>query len=235
MEDPERLAAIAGRLAREARWLADRRVCHALGRLRRAIKADRRICPDAMHKGKPQTFGQIMWSPRPWWCERFYAELRAGRPTVALEVGTSLGMTSLFVLAALARNRHGRLYTIELASAKAVYARGLFAAFGDDRVTPLVGRSEAVLPELFAAVPAFDWIFFDTDHLYESTMAHLELLAGRVRPGGTLVFDDINFSDGMRRAWSEISRHPDFEWTTLAWHDRADVEPRMGIGRRYKR
>jgi predicted O-methyltransferase YrrM len=228
MTTPERHAAIAGRLARQARWLADARVRRALRRVRRAIKTDDRPCPDE----RGRTFGQIMWSPKPWWCERFYDTIREARPGCALEIGTSLGMTSLYVLAALARNRHGHLFTVELAPSKAAYASGLFRAFGEERVTSVVGRSEAVLPELLARVPAFDWVFVDIDHRYESTMAHWELLADHVRPGGWLVFDDINFSDGMRRAWRELSARAGFAWTTLHWHDRAEMEPRIGIGRR---
>ena len=97
-------------------------------------------------------------------------------------------------------------------------------------MTSLLGRSEDVLPELFGRVSAFDWIFIDIDHRYESTMAHLALLAERVRPGGWLIFDDINYSDGMRRAWEEIRTRRDFQWSTLHWHDRPASEPRMGVG-----
>jgi predicted O-methyltransferase YrrM len=178
------------------------------------------------------SFGKIMWSPKPWWCEQFYWMLRRGRPERVLEVGTSLGMTGLYVLAALARNRGGRFFTIELGPSKVAYARGLFAAFGDAPVTCFQGRSQDVLPELLAREPVFDWAFVDIDHRYASTIAHLNLLADRIRPGGWLVFDDINFSDEMRQAWDEIRRRPGYEWSSLRWHHRPDAEPRMGIGRR---
>jgi hypothetical protein len=75
-------------------------------------------------------------------------------------------------------------------------------------------------------------VFVDIDHRYESTVAHLALLASHVRPGGWLVFDDINYSDEMRRAWIEVQQHPGFAWTTLRWRHRAAAEPRMGLGRR---
>jgi predicted O-methyltransferase YrrM len=215
-------------LAAEARWMADRRLLYALRRVRRAIKADRRPCPD--HPGR--SFGEIQWSPKPWWCEQFYAMLRAGRPARVLEVGTSLGMTGLYLAAALARNRHGRYFTVELAPSKVAYARRLFAAFGDQRITCFEGPSEAVLPDLLAHESPLDWVFVDIDHRYGSTMAHFELLADHVRPGGWLVFDDISYSDGMRRAWREISARGGFEWTTLRWHHRPRIEPRMGLGRR---
>jgi len=63
-------------------------------------------------------------------------------------------------------------------------------------------------------------------------MAHLTLLTDHIRPGGWLVFDDINFSDEMRRAWAEIRRHAGFAWSTIRWRDRPDAEPRMGSGQR---
>ncbi len=173
-----------------------------------------------------------MWSPKPWWCERFYCQLRHARPARVLEVGTSLGMTGLYVLGALARNRHGHFFTVELAPAKVAYARRLFGAFGAAQATCLEGRSEQVLPPLIEREPLFDWVWVDIDHRYESTMTALRLLENHVRPGGALLFDDINFSDEMRRAWADIRRRATFDWTTLHWRDRHQLEPRIGIGRR---
>ncbi len=226
---PERFAAAAGALARESRWFADRRVLRRLGQVRRAIKADHRPCPD---DPRGRSFAEIFWSPNAWWCERFYWQLRRERPARTLEVGTSLGLTGLYVLGALERNRHGHFFTIELAPTKVVYARQLFAAFGDTRATCLEGRSEAVLPALLDREPLLDWAWVDIDHRYDSTMSALQLLADHIRPGGTLLFDDINFSDEMRRAWAEIRQLPGFEWTTLHFRDRGRLAPRMGMGRR---
>ena len=98
---PERLAARAGRVAREDAYFVDLRLLRALRRVRRAIKADRRTCPDDPHR---RTSGVILWCPKSWWCEQFYHLIRRERLSKTLEVGTSLGMTSLYVLAALARN-----------------------------------------------------------------------------------------------------------------------------------
>jgi hypothetical protein len=120
---------------------------------RRAIKRDARRCPDDR---RGVAFGEVMWSPKPWWTEQFYWMLRAEGPACVLELGTSLGMTGLYVLAALARNGAGRFVTIELGPNKVAYARGLFAAFGDAQATCLQGRSDRVLPELLAREPLFD-------------------------------------------------------------------------------
>lgn len=225
----ETLAAATGRLAREARWFADGRVLASLRRVRRAIKADRRPCPDTR---RGRSYGDIMWSPKPWWCEQFYRGIRRDRPAEALEIGTSLGMTGLYVLAALARNGRGTFTTVEHLPTKVAYARRLFAAFGPPAATCIQGRSDEVLPDLLGQGRLFDWVFVDIDHSYETTVAHLALLEGHVRPGGVVVFDDIALNDGMRRAWSEVRRHPGYEWSTLSWHRRRRREPRVGIGRR---
>ena len=229
---PERFAAIAGRVAREGRWFADRRVLRRLGHVRAAIKRDRRPCPDDRQR---RPYGEIMWTPNPWWCAWLYRQVRRERPERALELGTSLGMLGLYVLAALARNRGGRFYTIEYAPTKVAYARGLFAAFGEPQATCLEGAAETVLPGLLADEPAFDWVFVDIDHCYASTVATFAMLAEHVRPGGCIVFDDINFSDEMRSAWTELVRHSDFAWQTLAEPRTRDRPPRMGIGRRTRR
>jgi predicted O-methyltransferase YrrM len=224
---PASLAAVAGHLAREARWLADLRLFRALRRVRRAIKGDRRPCPDNPRR---RSYGDIFWSPNPWWCEQFYAMLRRDRPARVLEVGTSLGLTGLYLAAALERNRGGHFFTIEAGPAKAAYAQALFTAFGAARVTGLQGMSQTVLSDLLRSEPVFDWILVDIDHRYESTVAHLALLAPHVRTGGWLLFDDITLNDEMRRAWEEIRRHPGFEWSN--WSHRPEETPRIGIGRR---
>jgi predicted O-methyltransferase YrrM len=225
----ERLARRAGNLARQAYWFGEIRLLRALGRVRRALKSDRRQCPDDR---RGRSFAEIQWSPKPWWCEQFYQIIRDERPTRLLEVGTSLGMTGLYVLAALTRNCHGHFFTIEQAPAKVSYARRLCAAFDDTRATCLEGASTSILPQLLASEPAFEWIFIDIDHRYESTIEHMALLADHVLPGGLLLFDDISLNEGMRRAWREIRDHAGFEWRTLHWHNRKTLEPRVGIGRR---
>lgn len=223
------IATRAGCIARDGGWFADARLLRTLRGVRRAIKADRRPCPD---NPRGRTYGELMWSPKPWWCEHFYSMLRRSRPTAVLEVGTSLGLTALYLSGALERNRHGGLVTIELMGAKVAYAAALFEAFGTRRVTALCGRSEDVLPGVFARTPVFDWAFVDIDHSYETTVAHLELLRDRIAPGGLLLFDDITLNDGMRRAWAEIQRDPAFAWTTLYWKHRRAEPPRIGVGRR---
>jgi hypothetical protein len=43
-------------------------------------------------------------------------------------------------------------------------------------------------------------VFIDGDHSYEATMKYFNYFSSRMKKG-FLVFDDINWSAGMRKAW----------------------------------
>jgi hypothetical protein len=51
------------------------------------------------------------------------------------------------------------------------------------------------------------WTYIDGNHNYESTMRYFKMLRNEEDPGQIMVFDDINWSDGMKAAWNDICDH----------------------------
>ena len=47
-------------------------------------------------------------------------------------------------------------------------------------------------------------VFIDGNHRYEATLKYFELLKNNLSNNAIVVFDDIHWSSGMRRAWREI-------------------------------
>jgi predicted O-methyltransferase YrrM len=113
--------------------------------------------------------------------------LAAGARRV-LEIGTAIGYSGLWIATALPAD--GVLITLERDAARATKAREHFAAAGvGGKVSVMVGDAARYLHKI--AGP-FDLIFQDGDkHQYEPMLDRLiELL----RPGGTLVTDNVLWS-----------------------------------------
>ncbi|MGE3274763.1 MAG: O-methyltransferase [Vicinamibacterales bacterium] len=114
-----------------------------------------------------------------------HALARGAGATRALEIGTAIGYSGLWIATALGEG--GQLVSIERDAARATTARAHFAAAGlDDRVSVMVGDASRYLHKV--AGP-FDLIFQDADKTGYGPM--LDRLIGLLRPGGLLVTDNV--------------------------------------------
>jgi len=73
------------------------------------------------------------------------------------------------------------------------------------------GLFSDTLDETLERLPPVDLAFVDGHHQYEPTLRYFEQIAAKAAPGCIFVFDDIRWSDGMRRAWRELKAKPVFE------------------------
>ena len=130
--------------------------------------------------------------------------VRERRPGRSLELGTCLGISAAYQAAALELNGQGSLITLEGAPAVAARARSLLEELGlGRRVEVLVGRFVDLLPGLVER-HRFDFAFIDGHHDEAATVDYFRRIRPAMSSGGLLVFDDIEWSDGMRRAWRTI-------------------------------
>ncbi len=119
-----------------------------------------------------------------------YALALAARPRLAVEFGGSLGVSTIYLAAALADAGEGRLITTELVAAKAAAARASLAEAGlASLVEHRVGDALFTLADLAGPV---DLLFLDgSNDLYVTV---LELLEARLAPGA-LVLADMSAGD----------------------------------------
>ncbi len=111
--------------------------------------------------------------------------LAAGAQTI-VEIGTSGGYSTLW-LAAAARRNAGRVITFEIDPAKVILARQTFADADVDDVVEL--RAEDAFTGLEELEYEADLIFLDAEK--QDYEAFLELVVETLRPGGTLVADNL--------------------------------------------
>jgi len=142
-----------------------------------------------------------------------YALTRALRPSLVIETGTASGVSSLFFLAALERNRHGRLLSIDLpfrqSGANAVpLVQGSEPNEGVTPIPPgretgwivpesLRGRWELRLGDARELLPAAveeeapQLFFHDSLHTREHMLFEYETIWPRLAAGSVIASDDV--------------------------------------------
>ena len=122
-----------------------------------------------------------------------YALVRAVKPAAVVEFGTSFGISTLYLAAAVRDNGTGRVITTELSAAKARAARENFAATGlGDVITLLEGDARETLADLGIS-PGLVLL----DGWKDLCLPVLHLLEPRLAPGTLVVADDTGM-DSMQ-------------------------------------
>lgn len=130
--------------------------------------------------------------------------IREFKPTHCLELGTCLGISACFQAAALKLNGGGELITLEGSETLASLAEGHFDSLSIDNVNVVTGRFHDTLSEVLSGNKSVDYAFIDGHHDEKATIEYFEQILPFLSEGALLVFDDISWSDGMKRAWMTI-------------------------------
>ncbi len=131
-------------------------------------------------------------------------------PAWVVEIGSAFGVASVAMASALVAGGRGRFDGIELEDWKAALADAAVRAVLGDRGAVHAGGVESVLPALVdRRATRIDFAFVDALHTYDATWAEHRLLVAATAPGAVVVYDDVSFSDDMRRCWSAIARAPE--------------------------
>jgi predicted O-methyltransferase YrrM len=159
-----------------------------------------------------------------------YALVRLLRPERVVETGVSSGVSSAHFLAALRRNRRGRLYSIDLPT----YQRGPTLGRGEsavslppgrgpgwvvperlrDRWDLRLGSSETLLPQLVAELPSIDLFLHDDRHTPRHLAFELAAVRPRLSPGAVVLADNTawtgaafpRFARSLRVPWYRRGR-----------------------------
>jgi hypothetical protein len=137
-----------------------------------------------------------------------YAICRLRKPANVVETGVAHGVSSAFLLQALAVNGAGSLWSIDLPP---------LAEGADDQVGCLVpadlrsrwhllrGRTRHLLPPLVTRLPAIDIFLHDSLHTYRNISREFQTVWPKLPAGGVLLSDDVN----MNRAFENFANRQD--------------------------
>ena len=165
----------------------------------------RRIKAIAKNAEKPAKFGRL-----------FNRLIRRFQPKNILELGTSLGLTTLYMSRA---KPDARVISFEGCPETAKIARQNFEKTGAQNIDIVVGNIDETLPaELKKLNQKIDFAYFDANHRYEPTVRYFETCLPYTTNDSLFIFDDIYWSEEMTQAWEHIKNHPDVTLTVdLFW------------------
>jgi predicted O-methyltransferase YrrM len=129
-----------------------------------------------------------------------YVICRVLRPRVVVETGVGSGVTTSFILQALADNDEGRLWSIDLPPIGAEQFAGSFVPHPlRSRWTLLRGRSRDLLPRLLNDLAAPDVFLHDSLHTTRNMTFEFQTAWQKMNSGGVLLSDDIHMSKAFAR------------------------------------
>lgn len=122
-----------------------------------------------------------------------------------VELGTSLGFTTSYLSKA---TPYGKVYTFEGCPETLKIAKENFEKLECRNIVPMLGNIDGTLHNTLEQLERLDFVFFDANHQYEATMRYFRACMEKGHEESCFVFDDIYWSEGMKKAWQEIKAHP---------------------------
>ena len=138
--------------------------------------------------------------------EFLYRLLNKFTPTTVVELGTSIGLTSLYLAKASAKST---IYTIEGCPNLHKFSNNLFKEPAIANIVSINGNFNDAFPKLLSQLNSIDFLYIDGNHAYEPTMNYFNMALSKKNTNSIFVFDDIHWSEGMQQAWKEICEHPE--------------------------
>jgi len=144
-------------------------------------------------------------SVKPKFGKLLFRMARHYHPETIIELGTSIGISTIYLAKG---NSDSQVVTIEGDSNICNFARQLFKKQDVKNIKAINGNFDDYLSYFEKNYPAPEMVFIDGNHTYDATLKYYHHFRNSIR-NGFLIIDDINWSQGMRKAWCEILANDD--------------------------
>jgi predicted O-methyltransferase YrrM len=121
-----------------------------------------------------------------------------------LELGTSLGTTSLYIANA-AKKSH--FISMEGCPEIAKIAKENFDRLKCKNIELVIGNFDERLPETLEKLDQVDLVYFDGNHRKKATLDYFNMCLTKKTNDSIFIFDDIYWSREMKTAWDEIIKN----------------------------
>lgn len=125
------------------------------------------------------------------------------KPNMVLELGANIGKSASFMAL---ENAGTMVHTVDANEGLAQVAQKNIQALRLTNVAVYNATFETFFKQ---SEERYDMVFVDGNHHYEPTINYFELIKERLTPEGMIIFHDIYYNEGMKRAWSEIKKDQD--------------------------
>ncbi len=166
------------------------------------------------------TVGQVckQASKPPQWALLLFKIIREFKPTWCLELGTCLGISGSYQAAALRLNGCGNLVTLEGAESRARISQENFSRLGLDNTEVVTGYFQDTLNGVLDQHPPFSYVFIDGHHDGKATVQYYRQILPNLTASSVVIFDDIAWSQGMRKAWDTVIETPEVKVAIDMFH-----------------
>lgn len=155
---------------------------------------ERKVRDITRYAAKPAKFGRL-----------FYRLVQYFQPQYLLELGTSMGMSTVYMAKA---RPEAKVITIEGCPNIAARAGRNFEALQVHNIEQRTGNFDTVLPEVMQQLPQLDYVYIDGNHRKEPTLQYFEQCLTKAHDDSLFIFDDIHWTPDMEAAWHTIQQHP---------------------------
>jgi len=134
-----------------------------------------------------------------------YFSIEYLKPETVIETEVSDGISSLFILQALEKNKKGNLYSIDFPEV------GMPALYGKEpgwivdahlrtRWSIIYGRSAEKLPVLLHEVRKVDFFLRDSEHSYSNMKFEFSVVLERMHPGSLMLSVDVSSNSAFQES-----------------------------------
>lgn len=131
------------------------------------------------------------------------------QPTTILELGTSVGISSMYLATA---NQNAKIITLEGVEDIAKTANNGFNTLGLNNIEVMVGEFSTTLDTAISKLNKLDFVYIDGNHKKKPTLEYFEKCLPNTHNDSIVVFDDIHWTRDMEEAWEAVCAHKE---TTL--------------------
>ena len=152
---------------------------------------------------------------RPWQCRTLFRLINFYKPKTILEVGTSLGISTLYQAMAA---QNANFITLEGDPVIAQIAQHNFKEMKMNQIELIQGNFDNTLSTALQKLKQLDYIFLDGNHKLEPTLRYFNEALQFSHNDSIFVIDDNHWSEEMEQAWEQIKNHPRVTLTIDLFH-----------------
>ena len=162
---------------------------------------------EEMEKGVQSTarVADICRNSKPaFWATFLFKLIRKLEPSSCVELGSCVGISASYQASALKFNEKGNLLTLEGSPEIAKIADETLESLNLQNASVVTGSFHETLKGVLESSKPIDFFFNDGHHDHDAVLRYFNEALPNLSNEAVIVFDDISWSPGMRKAWIEI-------------------------------
>jgi predicted O-methyltransferase YrrM len=162
---------------------------------------------EEMGKGEQSTarVADLCKASKPiFWATCLFKLIRKLEPSSCVELGSCVGISASYQAAALHINGKGHLHTLEGSPELATIAKDTLKHLHLQNASVVTGPFHETLTGVLESSKPIDFFFNDGHHDHDAVLQYFNEALPHLSSEAVFILDDISWSPGMRKAWTEI-------------------------------